>query len=131
MLVQNFGLRDGIPGTAYNKGVKAVEGIAAILIPVLREALVDEEAVMKQGTILGRLMQGLREEGAGIMHSSRDAKAEYFATRCSSLMFAGVTCSLKLCHSGFATKSECITKAHNSSEPSRLHACIKCFIPFM
>jgi hypothetical protein len=109
-LVQNFGLRDGLPGTDYNKGVKAAESIEAILIPVLREALANEEEVMKQGTILGRLMQGLREEGAGIMNASRDAKAEYFATECSSLMFAGVTCSLKLCRSEFAPKSECITR---------------------
>jgi hypothetical protein len=101
-LEQNFGLRDGIPGTAYNKGVKAVESIQAILIPVLREALADEEEVIKQGTVLGRLMRGLKEEGAGIMNASRDTKAEYFATECSTLMFAGVTCWLKLCHSGFA-----------------------------
>jgi hypothetical protein len=104
MLVQNFGLRDGIPGTAYNKGVKAVEAIVAILISLLGEALADEEEVMKQGTVLGRLMQGLKEEGADIMHASRYAKSEYFATECSSLMFAGVICSLKLCHSGFCDK---------------------------
>jgi hypothetical protein len=94
MLVQNFGLRDGLPGTAYNKGVKAVEDSEAILLPVLREALADEEEVMKQGTIVGRLMQGLREEGADIMHASFDMKAEYFASECLFFMFAGAASSL-------------------------------------
>jgi hypothetical protein len=104
--VQNFGLKDGLPGTAYNKGVKAVEAIEAILIPVLREALADEKEIMKQGTVLGRLMQGLREEGADIMHASCDAKAEYFASECLGLMFAGAASSLELCIVVSARESE-------------------------
>jgi hypothetical protein len=109
--VQNFGLRNGLPGTPYNKAVKAVEGIAAILIPVLREALADEEDLMKQNTVIGRLMCGLREEGADIMLASRDEKAQYFISQSLFLMFAGVASSLKLCHSAPTRKSELIANA--------------------
>jgi hypothetical protein len=119
--VQNFGLRDGLPGTSYNKAVKAVEGIEAILIPLLREALADEEEVMKQGTILGRLMQGLREEGAGVMNASRDAKAEYFASECLFLMFAGAASSLS-CFMLLLLGNLSSLSIHPHTEPSRVHA---------
>jgi hypothetical protein len=122
MLVQNFGLRDGLPGSAFNKGVKAVECSEAILLPVLREAMADEEKVMKQGTIVGRLMQALREEGADIMHESFDMKAEYFASECLFLMFAGAASSLELFHTGSARESEYVTNTithpPTHSEPS-------------
>jgi hypothetical protein len=121
-LLQNFGLRDGLPGTAYNKGVRAVEGIEAILIPVLREALADEEEVMKQGTVLGRLMQGLREEGADIMNASCDEKAVYFTSECLFLMFAGAASLLELSHIVFATEPEFVTTPPTHSEPLRTHA---------
>jgi hypothetical protein len=93
VILQNFGLRDGIPGTPYNKAVKAVEGIEAILLPIIQEALADEEHLMEQGTVLGRLVQGLRDEGADIMHADCDSKAQYFSTQCLGLVFAGVVLS--------------------------------------
>jgi hypothetical protein len=91
MKLQNFGLRDGIPGTTYNKAVRAVEGIEDILLPLIREALEDEDELMKQGTILGRLMQGLRDEGADIMRADCDSKAKYLCTETLMIVFAGVT----------------------------------------
>jgi hypothetical protein len=121
VLTQNFGLRDGLPGTVYNKGVRAVEGIEAILIPVLREALADEEEVMKQGTILGRLMQGLKEEGADIMHASRDEKVAFYATECVTLMFAGAPVSLEQCYA-ISARNMRFLPMHPSALNPRMHA---------
>jgi hypothetical protein len=91
--LQNFGLRDGVPGTLYNKAVRAVEGIEGILLPLIREALEDEDELMKQGSILGRLLQGLQDEGADIMRADRDSKAQYLCTESLMIVFAGVTSS--------------------------------------
>jgi hypothetical protein len=90
---QNFGLRDGLPGTTYNKAARAVEGIEDILLPLIREALEDEDDLMRQGTILGRLMQGLQDEGADIMRADCDTKAQYLCTETLMIVFAGVTSS--------------------------------------
>jgi hypothetical protein len=90
---QNYGLRDGIPGTTYNKAVRAVERIEEILYPLIHEALEDEDELMKQGTLLGRLLQGLQDEGAQLMRADRDAKAQYLCTESLMLIFVGVPSS--------------------------------------
>jgi hypothetical protein len=92
--LQNYGLRDGVPGTTYNKAVRAAEAIEEILLPALREALEDEDELMKQGTILGRLLQGLQDEGADIMRADNDSKAQYLCVETLMLVFVGVTSSV-------------------------------------
>jgi hypothetical protein len=89
-VVQNFGLRDGVPGTAYNKAVNAVEDMEDILIPLLREALADEALMVQQGTILGRVVEALRDEGANIMNADLDEKVAYFCMQVTGLVLAGM-----------------------------------------
>jgi hypothetical protein len=91
--LQNFGLYDGVPGTRYNKAVKAVAKIEGMMQPVLREELVDKENLMKSDSVLGRLMKALREEGAEIMQSDDlDELAAHFSGEVFGITFAGRSC---------------------------------------
>jgi hypothetical protein len=91
--LQNFGFFDGVPGTRYNKAVKAAESIEEIMQPILREALADEENQVKSDSALGRLLKVMREEGAEIMQSEDlDEVVSHFSFELLSLMFAGRSC---------------------------------------
>jgi hypothetical protein len=120
-MVQNFGLRDGVPGTAYNKACKAVASIDDVILPLLRDAMANEDELVKQGTILGRLIKGMREEGADIMDKDLDTKAEYFSTECIGLVFAGVATSCSACASVslFRASSLSLPQPHHSPRPNR------------
>lgn len=88
--MQNFGLRDGVPGTAYNKAVQAVQQIEEILYPIVLEVLEDEEALMKSNTVLGNLVKSMKEEGTDIMsRGDVQEKARHFSVEVITLTFAG------------------------------------------
>lgn len=95
--MQNFGMRDGIPGTAYNKAVKAAQGIEDVLYPTLLQALRDEDELIASQSVLGNLVKSLKEEGAEIMNSGDEMKkALYLSVEAMGLTFAGVNCTIPI-----------------------------------
>lgn len=89
-LMQTFGLRDGLPGSPYNKACKAAQGIEDILYPLVVEALQDEEAQIASNSILGRFVASMKAEGAAsLMGASAESQAYYFCSEVTHLTFAG------------------------------------------
>lgn len=84
-IVQKFGFEEGIPGTPYNKAVKAAQLYQDKLTPSVAAALSDEEALMSSNTVLGNLVRTMKDEGGDILAEADIlAKARYF---CSDVIF--------------------------------------------
>jgi hypothetical protein len=64
--MQNWGLRDGLPGTAYNAGVKAKAFIEETLVQRIDEALAEQRVLRNSNTVVACMLKVLEEEGLRI-----------------------------------------------------------------
>jgi hypothetical protein len=67
---QNYGLRDGLPGTVYHRAVAARNYIEQYLQPRIEAAVADRKRLGASDSVVARLLKGLEEEGLDITSGS-------------------------------------------------------------
>jgi hypothetical protein len=90
--MQNYGFENGIPGTLYNKGIKAKDIMIAYMAKRLESALRDEIArkqiasVDENPSIITKFLMCLAEEGYDVCKDGCTSCASYFSS-CVLIMF--------------------------------------------
>lgn len=87
--MQNFGRRDGLPGTAYRAGVRGRAAMVAALRPRIAAALADRSS-LGDDSILGRMLASLEAEGVDTSsEAGRADVTEALVSEAIFLFFAG------------------------------------------
>lgn len=60
---QDFGLEEGLPFTAYNKGCAARQRLSAFLAPRITEAVAGSKSDLSNGLLIAKLTNYMRAEG--------------------------------------------------------------------
>ena len=67
LLLQNFGLRDGLPGTAFHRSVQSRQAIEATLYALVKAAVDDPDSVGGNRAAVLQLLEGYKQELAADM----------------------------------------------------------------